>query len=117
AWVGVHRGSRRALGRLANAELRGWKRRAHLAFDPLWLNAREAYADLRNTDRRTVQVLARTRAYLWLSDRLGLASAECHIGLFDIAPCRQLCALIEAEQPTAVSIRAWASAQGTEDLP
>lgn len=38
AWVGTHRDSKEhaPLGRLANAELRFWKRRAHAAFDPIW---------------------------------------------------------------------------------
>src|ERR1044072_1392050 len=36
AWVGVHRGTNVALGRLANRELRKWKKDAHKYFDPLW---------------------------------------------------------------------------------
>lgn len=36
AYVGVHRDTDRAKGRLANAELRCWKIRAHEAFDALW---------------------------------------------------------------------------------
>ena len=32
AYVGVHRGSDKPLGRLADAELREWKKRAHAAF-------------------------------------------------------------------------------------
>ncbi|MPN54908.1 hypothetical protein SDC9_202586 [bioreactor metagenome] len=29
AWVGVHRGTDKPLGRLADAELRDWKKKAH----------------------------------------------------------------------------------------
>ena len=36
AYVGVHKGTERPLGRLANAELREWKKRAHAAIDDLW---------------------------------------------------------------------------------
>jgi hypothetical protein len=36
AWVGVHKGTNKPLGRLANRELRDWKKKAHAAFDPLW---------------------------------------------------------------------------------
>ena len=36
AYVGVHKGSDKPLGRLANSELRNWKKAAHAAFDPLW---------------------------------------------------------------------------------
>lgn len=36
AYVGVHRGTNKALGRLANVELRRLKMEAHKVFDPLW---------------------------------------------------------------------------------
>ena len=39
AWVGTHRDSNRALGRVANKELREAKKKAHSAFDPLWRKA------------------------------------------------------------------------------
>lgn len=35
AYVGVHRGTDKALGRLANRSLREWKKRAHYYFDPI----------------------------------------------------------------------------------
>jgi hypothetical protein len=34
--VGCHKGTTKPLGRLADAELREWKKRAHAAFDPVW---------------------------------------------------------------------------------
>ena len=40
AYVGVHKGTDKPLGRLANAELRYWKKRAHAVFDPLWQRGR-----------------------------------------------------------------------------
>lgn len=36
AWVGVHKGTNKPLGRLANAELREAKKAAHEAFDKIW---------------------------------------------------------------------------------
>jgi len=38
AYVGTHKNSRKhaPLGRIANAELRDWKKKVHAAFDPLW---------------------------------------------------------------------------------
>lgn len=36
AWVGCHKGTDKALGRVANKELRQLKHQAHEAFDPLW---------------------------------------------------------------------------------
>lgn len=72
-WVGVHRGTRTPLGRLANAQLRQWKRAAHAAFDPLWRGR-----------KRT-----RRQAYRWLSQQMGLPKEKTHIGMFDIDQCRQ----------------------------
>jgi hypothetical protein len=72
AYVGVHKGSDRPLGRLANAELRGWKNKAHAAFDPLWKS----------------HEMSRHAAYKWLSDQMGLASEETHIGMFDVPKCK-----------------------------
>lgn len=36
AYVGVHSGTDRPKGSLANAELRGWRKATHARFDPLW---------------------------------------------------------------------------------
>lgn len=74
AWVGVHDGTTRPLGRLANAELRRAKQRAHAAFDPLWLDS---------ISRRE----ARKREYAWLARELGIENPHCHIGEFDVATC------------------------------
>jgi len=81
AYVGCHPGTDRALGRLANAELRRWKQRVHAAFDPHWRRARDPYA--------------RSRAYRRLADDLGIPPAECHTGMFDIERCRAALAAIE----------------------
>lgn len=83
AWVGCHIGTDRPLGRLADAELRTWKRRAHDAFDPLW----------RTTAHRRRNTGARTRAYQALAHALGIPAADCHIGMFDIDLCRRTVAL------------------------
>ncbi len=82
AWVGCHPRSWLPLGRLANAELRKWKQKAHKAFDPLWQQqaARKQWPKGR----------ARRVAYSWLSEKLNLQKGECHIGLFDIDLCRQV---------------------------
>lgn len=65
------------LGRLANAELRRAKSRAHAAFDPLWKSKR----------------MARRSAYSWLARRLGIPVDDCHIGMMDAAGCN---AVVEA---------------------
>ena len=60
------------LGRLANAELRLAKGRAHAAFDPLWKDGE----------------MSRHRAYRWLAKQIGIAPDDCHIGMFDLEQCR-----------------------------
>ena len=74
AYVGVHKGSDVPLGRLANAELRYWKKAAHAAFDPLWQYGRFKHQ--------------RNAAYRWLSEQMQLPVEKTHIGMFDIEQCK-----------------------------
>lgn len=82
AYVGCHPGTRKPLGRLANAALRLAKMRAHEAFDPLWKSGR----------------MGRNEAYGWLTRALGIPGSECHIGMFDEAQCA---AVVRAVQEQA----------------
>ena len=82
AWVGVHKGTTKPLGRLANAELREWKKRAHAAFDPLW----KAKIERQGCSKRK----ARGKGYTWLASQLGISTEECHIGMFDVEMCRKV---------------------------
>ncbi len=59
------------LGRLANAELRLEKRKAHAAFDPLWKSGQ----------------MTRRDAYAWLSEATGIDADRCHIGMMDVSDC------------------------------
>jgi hypothetical protein len=76
AWVGCHKGTKKPLGRLADAELREAKKAAHAAFDPLFKDT-----GLRN------------EGYRWLAMRMGLGRDECHIGMFDVDQCNAVVAL------------------------
>lgn len=84
AWVGCHKGTTNPMGRLANKELRDWKRKAHNYFDPLW-KARRAQG-VKN---------ARSKGYAWLAAGMRLKPEECHIGMFDVAQCKEVVALCE----------------------
>jgi len=75
AWVGVHRGTDRPKGRLANAELREWKIKAHSAFDPLWIGK---------------ELRTRRAAYEWLAEAMGLPVEQTHIGMMDISQCKEV---------------------------
>jgi hypothetical protein len=83
AWVGCHKNSKKhaPLGRLANSELRHWKREAHRYFDPLWRRKLEIHKCSKGE--------ARKLTYTWLAGQLGLAIRDCHIGMFDVKECKQ----------------------------
>lgn len=83
AYVGVHKGSDVPLGRLANAELRYWKKAAHAAFDPLWQYGRFKHH--------------RNAAYRWLSDQMQLPVEKTHIGMFDIDQCKAAIQIIRSQ--------------------
>lgn len=83
AYVGVHKGTDKPLGRLANAELRYWKKAAHAVFDPLW--QRGPYKGYRNA------------AYAWLAEKMSLPLEKTHIGMFDVGQCRQAISIINKE--------------------
>ena len=81
AWVGVHYGTNKALGRLAKVNLREWKQKAHKYFDPLWQKKMEqGYSKIK----------ARHKAYAWLAEQMGLPIEETHIGMFDVEQCKQV---------------------------
>lgn len=83
AYVGVHKGSDKPLGRLANAELREWKKAAHHAFDPLW-----QYGEFRGR---------RNAAYVWLAEKMHLPVDQTHIGMFDVGQCKQVINIMNEE--------------------
>ena len=82
AYVGVHKGSDTPLGRLANANLRFWKKNAHAAFDPIWKRRR----------------MTRSQAYSWLSAKMGLPPELTHIGMFDVDQCKQVVNIMKNER-------------------
>jgi hypothetical protein len=80
--VGCHPGTTRALGRLANADLRAAKQAAHAAFDPLWRRKMEREQISRSK--------ARGAGYRWLADQLGIECKRCHIGMMSADECRRV---------------------------
>jgi len=74
SYVGTHGGGKVPLGRMANAELRYFKKRAHAAFDQLWKYGK----------------MPRYKAYYKLANALGKSRSETHIGMFDIEDCKRV---------------------------
>lgn len=75
AWVGCHGTGCRPLGLPADLETRRARVETHRMFDRLWFRKRHRDKD------------ARTRAYQWLAEQMGLSRSECHIGKFDLDQC------------------------------
>jgi len=79
AYVGCHK-SGGALGTLANAELRIWRKRAHAALDPLW------------QDRG---LWTRNKTYSWLAEVMGIKKSGAHIAKFDIEQCQKVIEIVK----------------------
>lgn len=77
AYVGVHKNTDKALGRLANKELRGWKVQAHKSFDHLW---------------KQKLFESRRKAYEWLEEQMGIKKP--HIGEMDVEQCKEVIDLV-----------------------
>lgn len=91
AFVGCHKITGRALGRLADGELREFKKQAHYHFDEIWKEEFEKG-----------QKNARSLRYEWLSKELKIPIEETHIGMFDVETCKLV---IELCKPYADTIR------------
>lgn len=74
AYVGVHAGSMRPKGSLANGDLRHKRIETHRLFDALWKNG----------------IFSRKDAYRWMQDTFSLTSSQAHIGLFSDYRCECL---------------------------
>lgn len=74
AYVGVHKGTNKAKGRLANEELRKRKIEAHFYFDQIYKRG----------------IMKRKEAYKWLSEQLGLPYKYTHIGMFNAETCKKV---------------------------
>ena len=76
AYVGTHKNSptHAPLGRLANAELKLWKMKAHVAFDYTWQSGK----------------MSRKQAYAKMAEVMNMTKAEAHIGKFDVEECKRL---------------------------
>lgn len=74
ARVGTHSVTKKALGTLANEELRGLRKKCHGLVDPYWKSGK----------------YTRTEVYERMAIAMGLSKAETHIGMFDEGKCLQL---------------------------
>ena len=89
AYVGVHKGTDNALGRLANKKLRELKKEAHFYFDKI---AKTGYIN-QIWKEFIPNIGNRNKAYLWLSKQMSIDVELCHIGYFDAQQCQQVIAI------------------------
>ena len=89
AYVGVHKGTNRALGRLANKELRSAKMDAHHWFDKI------AMTDLCKTLLDGSSKHGRSAAYAWLAGKMQMPKEICHIGMMDVEQCRRVVSICQ----------------------
>ena len=82
AYVGCYDNSTRALGRLADEELRLAKHRAHEHFDRLWKEKKHTKWH-------------RGKAYRWLSRQLDIPFEYTHIGMYDKDMCERVIELAD----------------------
>lgn len=91
AYVGCHRGTINPLGRLADAQLRTWKSRAHVAFDPVWeTNIQAEIAKQGGRVPHGLKGHMRTQAYKQLAHAMNIDRELCHIGMFDVEQCKEV---------------------------
>lgn len=78
AYVGVHAGTDKPLGTMADDNTRRARQMAHSAFDQIWKSGK----------------MKRRAAYEWLAGHLGMSYADCHIGMFDVAQCERVVEIV-----------------------
>lgn len=89
AWVGVHKGTRKPYGRIADQITRRLRSEAHRYLDHMW---HRKMSDLWPDHKPSVASLrvVRVDAYAWLASKMDLTQDECHIGNFDEDQCREV---------------------------
>jgi len=81
ASVGVHKGTQKPLGTLANAALRNKRRETHAVFDSFWKQRK----------------MNRTEAYKWLARQMQLPEYRAHIGQMDMEQCAQVIRVVQSQ--------------------
>lgn len=83
AYVGTHKPwPDKALGILADAEMRDWKMKCHGLFDALW-------KDAKNRRKR------RRQLYIRLAGEMGISVEACHFGYFDLQQLKRAYQILE----------------------
>ena len=85
SYVGCHKDTNKPLGTLANRELREWRKKAKEPFNRLWKEK-----IINKITQYIPQTSPRSKAYMWLTEKLDIPGEETHFGLFDIDQCKKV---------------------------
>ena len=78
AYVGVHKGTKTALGILANDEMKEWKIKCHDLFDTFWQGGK----------------CSRNYLYKKLADQMNIERSHCHFGHFNLVELKKAYSVI-----------------------
>lgn len=85
--VGVHPGTTKPLGTVADKPTRFARSVAHATFDAIW---------------QSDEGPSRGGAYQWLASRMSLDQQDCHIGQMDLEQCKRVVAIASQTTPAEV---------------
>ncbi len=88
AYVGCHKGTTKAFGRVGKYKLRKKKQKCHKLFDRMWKRKMVENPDWSKTK-------CRRKAYKWLSKEMKIPVELTHIGMFDNGQCQQVIELCQ----------------------
>lgn len=79
----------------ADDETRTLRNQCHRRFDPLWKSGEGSPFSGEPGGKQT----RRSRAYVWLSEVMGLSVSQTHFGMFSADQCRKALAALDAIAP------------------
>lgn len=83
AYVGTHKPwPKKAMGILADEEMREWKKKCHNLFDPIWKG--------KSAGKK------RSQLYHKLADCMGIPVEQCHFGYFDLGNLKKAYEILKA---------------------
>ena len=88
AYVGTHKPwPKKAMGILANEEMREWKKKCHALFDPFWKESKSKQRRRRNL-------------YVRLAGEMEIDVKDCHFGYFDLNQLKYAYKILEQWKDT-----------------
>ena len=90
AHVGVHKGTNVPKGRLANKELREYKKVVHSIVDNFWRDG----------------IMTRREFYAWMAKQMQMPEEEAHVAMFDVEQCQKAIRIFEENKELDIPVSA-----------